>query len=713
MPPIEYLDFELNIELLPDGKLRVTLLNSPAGSATTNAVNPFTEDETRRIIGILDGSIRITKSDAVRTLRAFGEKLFTSLISGNIYAAYLTSKSTAGERGLRIKLGLENAGVLQEIPWELIRDPQNDYLTLSRQTPLVRYPRLLTVRPILDVVLPLRVLVMISSPTDQEELDVEGEWRDLQEATAELRARGLLQIDRVDNAQLNTLQRKLREGTNYQIFHYIGHATFDERTQSGALAFEDPRTNSTTVVSGEALARELSEENSIRLVVLNACQGARSNQADPFSGVASSIVARGIPAVVAMQFAISDVASRAFSQEFYRTISEGFPIEAAMAEARRAISNTLANFEWATPVLYLRAPSGLLFPRRRGGEASTITTSTGGLRDVLLRPVPMLLGLLMIAAVVFLLVNGRGRGDLGQQTPTGDGPQQVTLTPTVPGAKLNIDLALVSVRYLPAIPAPGQLTTISIRIENKGVDDSGRFSWAWFATDALQSSQPTLQGEVANLSPGTSITVRAEYRFPWWGTYATSAWVNFDNVGIETNIFNNSLPRNLTTSNNQFDIDLARRPSGEPIEPGPVSDGQFAAFNVSELRAITDANCTNGAPSIILNAAEEPRLRVAGASANCATLPITFKIAKPTPESPDFARVGINFEATVAGIYSLELLDDQGQSLWRETRNFNAGTTVQNIVAAPTNRAFSSVRAVFRGPNGATTSLQGIFIVLP
>ena len=40
------------------------------------------------------------------------------------------------------------------------------------------------------------------------------------------------------------------------------------------------------------------DQDKLRLVVLNACEGARQSPADPFGGVAQSLVAQGIPAVI-------------------------------------------------------------------------------------------------------------------------------------------------------------------------------------------------------------------------------------------------------------------------------------------------------------------------------------------------------------------------------------------------------------------------------
>jgi CHAT domain len=50
-----------------------------------------------------------------------------------------------------------------------------------------------------------------------------------------------------------------------------------------------------------------------------------------FSGVASSLIEYGIPAVVGMRFEISDEAAITFAGRLYNEIAQGFPIDAAMA----------------------------------------------------------------------------------------------------------------------------------------------------------------------------------------------------------------------------------------------------------------------------------------------------------------------------------------------------------------------------------------------
>ena len=98
----------------------------------------------------------------------------------------------------------------------------------------------------------------------------------------------------------------------------------------------------------------------MRLAVLNACEAGRTDPADPFAGVADTLVRRGIPAVIAMQFEVSDDAAVEFAPALYGALAAGRPVDEAVAEARKAMY-TISPLEWATPVLYLRADDAHLF----------------------------------------------------------------------------------------------------------------------------------------------------------------------------------------------------------------------------------------------------------------------------------------------------------------------------------------------------------------
>ncbi len=61
-----------------------------------------------------------------------------------------------------------------------------------------------------------------------------------------------------------------------------------------------------------------------------ALAGATSGRSNSFAGVAQQLVQQGVPAVLAMQFPVSDKAAIALSQDFYRSLSDGLPADAAV-----------------------------------------------------------------------------------------------------------------------------------------------------------------------------------------------------------------------------------------------------------------------------------------------------------------------------------------------------------------------------------------------
>ncbi len=133
-----------------------------------------------------------------------------------------------------------------------------------------------------------------------------------------------------------------------------------ESKQDGMLLLED-EFGKGKPISGQYLGTLLHDHHALQLVVLNACEGARTSQEDPYSGVAQTLVQQGIPAVIAMQFTIFESAAITFAQEFYGAIADGYPVDAALSEARKAIFASGNNVEWGTPVLFTRTPDGKIF----------------------------------------------------------------------------------------------------------------------------------------------------------------------------------------------------------------------------------------------------------------------------------------------------------------------------------------------------------------
>jgi hypothetical protein len=368
---MEYRDFDLLIERA--GKnYRSQVLNSPAGQASAEFTLPFSDLELENYLlrlGRPARRVRRLESTEMSTAKNFGAALFNAVFSGDVRAC-LRSSVDEGKReniGVRVRLRLGDP-VLADLPWEFLYNPAvNRFLALSVHTPLVRYMDLPEVLQPIAVTPPIRVLVMIASPADYPALDVEGEWRRLNEALAGLIAAGTLSLERMPEATLTALQRTLRRA-QYHIFHFIGHGEFDQALQEGVLLLEQDKQRGHRVGS-QSLGMLLHDHESLRVAVLNACEGARSSKQDPFAGSAQTLVQQGIPAVIAMQFEIADDVAATFAREFYGALADSYPIDAAVTEARKAIFAAGCEVEWATPVLYLRAPDGRIFEVERGTAA--------------------------------------------------------------------------------------------------------------------------------------------------------------------------------------------------------------------------------------------------------------------------------------------------------------------------------------------------------
>ena len=87
----------------------------------------------------------------------------------------------------------------------------------------------------------------------------------------------------------------------------MGHGAYERDAERGVLLFEN-ESGWAVPVGGDKLGTVL-HDSSLHLATLNACEGARAARTDPFAGVAGALVQRDIPAVVAMQFEISDEAA--------------------------------------------------------------------------------------------------------------------------------------------------------------------------------------------------------------------------------------------------------------------------------------------------------------------------------------------------------------------------------------------------------------------
>jgi ABC-type branched-subunit amino acid transport system substrate-binding protein/CHAT domain-containing protein len=364
-----YLDFELEIDEGRGREYPVAVLRSPAGDARATMHFPFDElaldlrlTKLQNALLRSGGVHRRVPSEEEQAVQEFGQALFDALLDDDIRTCYDLSLREAArqDRGLRLKLRIRPPE-LSALPWEFLYDPrQAEYVCLSRRTPIVRYLESLQPVQPFTVTPPLRVLGMVASPVDLPTLDVERERQRVEQAVQDLRERGLVELEWLPGQTWRDLQEATWGGP-WHVFHFIGHGGFDANADEGFIALAD-RAGGTHRLSATLLGRLLADHAALRLVLLNSCEGARGGARDIFSSTASILVRRGIPAVLAMQYEITDRAAVELAQAFYRALAYGMAVDEAVVAARKAISLAVTNtVEWGTPVLYTRAAEGVLF----------------------------------------------------------------------------------------------------------------------------------------------------------------------------------------------------------------------------------------------------------------------------------------------------------------------------------------------------------------
>lgn len=323
------------------------------------------------------------ENDLPVSLIELGETLYHSLFQGTLRNSWMIARGIAQHQGemLRLRLGLKGSR-LPRLPWEVMNGGDRDSLgnlrhPIATGTDIV-FSRFQTgiqimggrsLRP-LSPVQPVRILMVIATPIDQERLELMREATHLQEELRRPAGPGLEGLGIHPRLELTVLEQPGREELthaleqgHFHILHYAGHSNLG--ASGGNLYLVNSRTGLTETLSGDDLAGLL-VNNDIRLVVFNSCRGAHTavaaagmpaeaQPAQDTRNLAEALVSRGIPAVLAMAEKIPDDVALTLTRLFYRNLRRGFPIDLSLSRARQGLisSYTSNQLYWALPVLYL------------------------------------------------------------------------------------------------------------------------------------------------------------------------------------------------------------------------------------------------------------------------------------------------------------------------------------------------------------------------
>jgi hypothetical protein len=295
----------------------------------------------------------------------FGTLLFETLFPGDVKRLYDTARSLQLQRNRKLDLVFTSmVSWVAEKPWEFAYDPTRKSFLATEEIHFVR--NVLTAvpgDPLRTGNGPLRILVVSAQPVGSAQLSVKEETELVRGGFQSLMDAKLAEVEVLPRATVPELHGRLSTG-NYNVVHFIGHGTFDEEQKKGYLVFEDGHGGRTLLE--ERSAREIFCQRGLDLVFLNACQTSEASPSDFNKGLAQSLVAHGVPALVANQYSVLDVSATSFARFFYWGLARGMTLGEAAREARISVNYSLQgdSIDWAVPALYARDPN------------STLTTAT-------------------------------------------------------------------------------------------------------------------------------------------------------------------------------------------------------------------------------------------------------------------------------------------------------------------------------------------------
>jgi hypothetical protein len=371
---MKYEDIRITITAKVKDGHRV-LIDSPAGDFAGFFVNSIDKSSFDNML--IDNGLRVKSLEDARSKKGLkdiqevktteklvdvGKKLSEALFQDQILNAYAQSQGIVDVRkhGLRIRIridpGIEEYAELMNLPWEFLHDNTTDSpIELMNKRAIIRDS--ITPKPVtsLEVKPPLKVLSVASDPKNYPPLRLGREKTFLQNISDQIPD---IKVKLLKKSTLEAVHNEMRR-KKYHIFHFMGHGGFNRRNKRCVLIFKG-NDNKGIAVNGEQLNVALTD--SVRLVFLNACETARIPEENPFTAFPTELLLKGIPAVLSMQFPISDSAAIKFCKYFYQNLAKGLPVDQCVRKGRHQMYlKEGISTEWGTPALFMRSTDGAIF----------------------------------------------------------------------------------------------------------------------------------------------------------------------------------------------------------------------------------------------------------------------------------------------------------------------------------------------------------------
>ncbi len=373
---MEYKEFR--VVILDESNIRATL-----PSTVTRKGHVQMDGLIKRVVNVFHRMLAAGDIKFREELEVFGSLLYTVLFNGEIDSAF---KSTYDEiqqqRDTTLRLVLEfeqEAEDLATLPWEYLYYPDKprekgfriatrSKLILTRHVPLSA--EFGTLKPGEG---PLRILIVVSQPKDESIVDADPVMKAMDDLKNRLHE--AIEIHQLLQPDRRTFPKEI-EKVEPHVLHFIGHGKWDKVHKTGELALVNKDEETVSWISDKDFS-DFFQDFKPRLIFLHACEGASSESYEGFRGVALQLVYSKVPAVVAMQYPITNKEAIQFTQKFYECLGEGKPIDVAVQEGRQELGMYLeeqhfSSRAFGSPVVFLQSAEGIVIAETKPTEPTPL-----------------------------------------------------------------------------------------------------------------------------------------------------------------------------------------------------------------------------------------------------------------------------------------------------------------------------------------------------
>jgi hypothetical protein len=359
---------------VPDGVLVPRPVRWAAGGLLLVAADEeITDADAEVLADSVDSADSVDRAHAAGDLALYGRLLFGAAFGDLAWRGLVAAAIAAGEPYLEIAIR-GDSGALHCLRWEALHDGESHVAArgaavagvTGRRLP-VGIVRLVPSRggvPVIRIELVPRVLFAIgcrlTDPQVRPGAEFMGIMRHLE------RNGGKIYPSVLESATRESLRNKIAD-FRPNIVHLIGHGRRSEGEVKLQLQADGPGRRDDYVTASELL-RMLEPgpgggQRMPSMVVLSACQAGAAGSGSGTSSFAATLVAGGVPVVVAMAGDIEDTACRVFTRALALAIEGGLPLVDAVIRGRRAAfleGDPIESVDWSRPALFLdeRVPVG-------------------------------------------------------------------------------------------------------------------------------------------------------------------------------------------------------------------------------------------------------------------------------------------------------------------------------------------------------------------